>query len=260
MSANPDDLENQAVYLQSTAGDLLKRYKLLSTFSGAAQWDADAQALIRLFEKYHELLDLSRSQAEQSLRDVKAERGAMPFHRRIFSSRGQEKSISVKIKDFDKSLASLEKAIVDLQQLIDSTPSSKAEQKEMLASLNVEKKELTLEKRGVNEEMRQIRTKARQDMSAWTGVSGKYVGGVARYKRATIRSSKESSLSPLEVEKTGIEAQLIDIERQINFVSKFTGENPQEEGEVIRCAYCGRRVFPPSVCSGCGSDQTTRVI
>ncbi len=86
------------------------------------------------------------------------------------------------------------------------------------------------------------------------------MGDVARYKRATIRREKENSLSPLEAERNSIEAQLMDIERQINWVSKFKGENPQEESEVIRCTYCGRRVAPPSVCPGCGSDQTTRDI
>ena len=256
MDTSRDDLARQAKYLQATAYDLREQYENLTTFSEAAQFDSNAFALIQLFEKYHAVLHNFRSQAEQSLRETKAARDALPLHKRIFSSRGEEKSHRKNMEDFDKSISNLENTISLLQELIDSTPASKAEQKGMLQKFSITKKELTLEKRRVNEEMRNVRTAARQKMTNWTGVRGGTLGKVARYQRTAIRLDKESTLSPLEKERAIIERQQLEIEKQIIWVSKFVGDDPEGEHEIICCAYCGRRMDNERVCPGCGSTMT----
>jgi rubrerythrin len=84
------------------------------------------------------------------------------------------------------------------------------------------------------------------------------VGKFATYRRAGITMSKEKALSPLETKKADIENQLIEIEKQINRLNYIKiDEEGNEDLQVLRCSYCGRRVNPGEVCPGCGSDKTT---
>ncbi|MCJ7706002.1 MAG: hypothetical protein MUO38_00145 [Anaerolineales bacterium] len=128
----------------------------------------------------------------------------------------------------------------------------------MLAEFRLLKKEITTEKRSVSQAMREIRTKARQDITSWTGVRGGFVGSVARLDRMQIRHGKEAALAPHEGTRAALERQIVEVERSINWVSRFQGADPQAEEPALRCAYCGRRVSQNAVCPGCGSDKTTR--
>jgi hypothetical protein len=260
MALTLDHLGKQAASLQQTADELSSRFEKLTTFEEAARWDADAFAVVRLFEQYRDAVAGFRSSEQQALQEANAARGTLPFFKRLFASRRTEKSREANIKQADKGTASVETAISQLFELADRTPACKAEQKEMLSELRLLKKELTTEKRSVNEAMRIIRTQARQNMATWTGVQRGFTGSVARLERMQIRHQKEGALSPHEDAKAAIERQLIEMERRINWVSRFKGEDPREEQGVVRCAYCGRRVTAGSPCPGCGSDSTIRDI
>ena len=73
--------------------------------------------------------------------------------------------------------------------------------------------------------MRQIRTSARQARASLSGLRGGTIGKVASYQRAGITYSKESKLSPLESQKGKIEYELIEIEKKINRLNGFKGED-----------------------------------
>lgn len=258
MSTLPE-LSDQASRLQAHADELSHRYQTLGTYEEAARFDSDALAAIRLFERYKGDLEAFALSEESLLADAASARASLPFLKRLFASRADEKRHSSSIATARGGISSVETAIADLYELIDRTPSSKAEQKQMLAELRLLKKEVTTQKRSANEAMREIRTKARQDMASWTGVSGRgVVGSVARLERMSIRHGKEADLAPHETTKASLERQIIDLERRINWVDRFQGEDPGAEEPPLRCAYCGRRVTQNAVCPGCGSDKTTR--
>jgi flagellar motility protein MotE (MotC chaperone) len=258
MSATVENLSKQAMALQYATNEIATRFQSLSTFPEASQWDSDATALVSLYEQFKNALADFRLSEEEAIRQTHNVRNALPFFKRLFASRKQEKAHKSIIGQVEKGIKSTETAISQLLEWIDQTPSSKAEQKEMLGELRLLKKELMTEKRTVNESMRAIRTQARQNMSTWTGVQGKFIGSVARVERMQIRHQKESALTPHEDAKAAIERQIIACERRINWISKFTGEDPKPQEHVVRCAYCGRRVSSGKPCPGCGSDQTTR--
>jgi hypothetical protein len=258
MSPTLDEIEKQAAILQQTANELISRIPKMTLFEEAARWKADALALVGLFEQYQDSLAEFRATEEQALQEAKKVHEASSFFKRNFGSRKIEESHEGNIKDMDKGIESVEKSITVILDLVDETPISKDEQKEMLNELRLKKSELSTDKRSVDESMRVIRTQARQRMTGYTGVRGGLTGSIARYERSSIRRQKENALSPHENTKAALERRLIDIDRRINRIFRLTGEDFGEEKDVVRCAYCGRRVTPGLPCPGCGSDKTTQ--
>lgn len=255
---NLDTIAKSTKGIQGTIDELLTRFKNLSKFEEAAVWDGDAEAVLKLVEQYNERIRKFISSQEQALEELKSSRASQSFAKKMFASRKDEKSIETDLAAARKGIEENEETIDTLYELMDRTPSSKAEQAEMLKEFRQLKKELTTEKRAVNEEIRAIRAEARQKTTRMTGISGSgFMGSAARYSRASIRYQKESALRPNEDAKAAIERQLINIEKRINWVSRFSGDDPETRpDEILRCSYCGRRVEPNSVCPGCGSDRT----
>ncbi len=147
--------------------------------------------------------------------------------------------------------------IEKLQENIDSTPTSIAEQKEMLNELRYHKKELTLQKREINESIRQVNAQTRQEISKLTGISKGFVGDIARYSRMSVRYQKETANKSNEEAKSVINRQLQDIDKKILWVSRFKGNGNVLNQSILYCSYCGRRVKEGEPCRSCGSIQTT---
>jgi hypothetical protein len=210
-----------------------------------------------LFEQYQDRLTAYTAQEESALQEAQEKRNALPVFQRMMASKGAENTYQENICKVDKGITSVDKVIDGLMERIEKIPISRSEQKEMLRSLREYKKELALLKREANEIMRQTRIKSRQDMAKWTGINRGTLGTLARVQRSSIRHQKESRLAPMENSKTSIERELIEADRKIAWIERFTGKDTEIEVSVIRCAYCGRRVVPGELCPGCGSDRTT---
>jgi hypothetical protein len=253
MSTTLEDLARQAVSIKKTFDDLISRFETLNTFVEADRWDADAFAVVHLYERCREALNACRSYEQQAIQEEKKTRTAMPLMKRLFASRQGEEEHLKKIGQIDQRIASAGEAISQLLERIDRTPNSSTLQKEMLSDFRAQKMDLTTDKREVNEEMRLIHTKARQDSASLSGANAES----ARTKRMKIRQQEERALNPHEDARAAIERQLIDVERRINWVSRFAGVNPILEEKVLRCAYCGIRVMPGARCPACGSKSTT---
>lgn len=251
-----DELFSRSTLLVKRAKELFKTYEDLETFGDSTQWDIEASALIDLFkEEIIEVLDFKKSE-QQTWKELKDERESKSFLLRNFSSKKAEKEHEENIIEMDEVVTNINSTIENLQELIDSTPNSKAEQKEILDTLKFRKKELTLEKKEVNESIRQINTQARKEISKVSGLSRGFIGDVARYDRMSIRHQKESALRPNEDAKTAINRQLHDVEKKILWVSHFKGDGNLVEQSILLCSYCGRRVNPGEPCKSCGSIQS----
>ena len=255
MDTDWDTISKQASSLSNTANELIARYNVLDKFKDAMAWRNDTQAVITLFEQYKENLDQFISRQSQKLSELKFARASQPIFKKMFVSK-DEKKIEAEIDNSKKGVMSVDSAIESLRDLIDRIPLNKEEQAGMLKALREAKKDLTLEKRSVNAEMRGIRTEARQENANIVGQRGPG----SRYYRAAIVREREKILSPHEDTKAAIEQELIVIEKRINRISRFTGDDPQPQfiDVVFRCSYCGRRVETNSVCSGCGSDHVIK--
>jgi hypothetical protein len=93
-----------------------------------------------------------------------------------------------------------------------------------LKELNLERKELQLKKREINEQIRQIRTAARQKSA---NLPDKLIGafGGSKYRASTrrsIRYQKEAALSPHEDAKSAIEGEILNLEKDILWVERFS--------------------------------------
>jgi hypothetical protein len=255
-----DEIADKTPLLVGRYNELTSVFDLLSTFSEADQWDADASALIRLVtEEISDYLSFRESEIHL-LENILAARNSKSFAAKIFASKSEENSHKENIKKIDKAVNQLESLMENLNSLIDRTPNSKAEQKEMIDELKALKKELTLEKKEINEAIRQTNVEARKSMASVTGLRGGFVGDIARYKRISTRLEKEAALKPNEDAKAIINRKLLQIDKNINWVSKFKGDELPTinsiTNSILRCAYCGRAVIEGEICLGCGSTQT----
>ncbi len=251
-----DEIATRSNLLYSRYKELLSSFDNLESFSDAIQWDSDANSLIELFKvSIYDFLEFQKT-LQHELEKTISVRKSKSFFGRNFSSTKSEKEHRKSIIKMDEVVNSTESVIEKLQELIDRTPNSKADQKEMLNELKTLKKDLSLEKREINETIRQVNVEARKSISRVTGMRGGTLGSVARFHRVNVRYQKEAALRPNEDAKAGINRQLLQIEKDILWVSRFKGEEILITNNAVRCAYCGRRVFDGNPCQSCGSIQT----
>lgn len=112
---------------------------------------------------------------------------------------------------------------IKMLEAVDFTPNSKEEQAVLLKELRIRKKELQIQKREVAASMKAIRTEARQHSArAGTILGITYSAKVASSQRRSIRYTKEATLRPQEDEKAAVERQLLQVDRGIVGVERFS--------------------------------------
>ncbi|MGF1933298.1 MAG: hypothetical protein RM347_002705 [Nostoc sp. ChiQUE02] len=122
-----------------------------------------------------------------------------------------------------KHISVLENMAEKLQEAIDFTPNSSKEQKALLKELRHQKKELQLQKREVTANMKAIQANARsRNVYAGRGFLGIYNSKLAAYERRRIRYQKEADLNPSEDIKAAIERQIMQIDKDILWVERFS--------------------------------------
>ena len=266
--------------LQGNYSDLEQRFESLYRFEDAAQWDKDAQALIELNTKLEKEIKNYQDQQEKILIDIQQEKSKLTFLKRMTYSSSNEKENTHNIEVSKEQIENLMIAREAIIEMMDKTPVSKKEQQDMMKELIQIKKDLALEKRELNAKMKEIRADARRKnafpITDTTDILSSLVHGVkghTRIKRQIARMDKERQVKPHEDQASLIESQIIDIEKKINWVSKFEGKSNEPESiaheseplsvqinlqintETLRCSYCGRRVIQNEVCEGCGSTD-----
>jgi len=250
-----EDLDKRTPILQKSINELFQKHTALQSFRDAREWDNDSYAIIDLLQNFKNDWNVYRKEQENILEQLYQERKNRSFINKVLSTRSDENEVKKSIKQVDVEIASIDGIIEKLNVMMDKTPANKSEQKEIADVMKEVKKELTLQKREINENLRQTRANARQKTANWTGPNPGMLGSIARYQRTSIRMEKERALVPMENMKTFIETNLISLEKDLNWVMHFKGN--EQEGiiseYVRRCKYCGRRVNTDDLCLGCGA-------
>jgi hypothetical protein len=109
-----------------------------------------------------------------------------------------------------------------LQEAIDFTPNSPTEQKLLLKELRQRKKELQLQKREVAASAKQIREEARLKSVHAGRFLGIYNSKLASIERRSIRYRREALVAPNEDVKVSIDRQILQIDKDILWVERFT--------------------------------------
>jgi hypothetical protein len=258
-----EELNKHTAALQESVNELMQKHSGLQSFRDARDWDEDAKAVLDLLQQFRNDLSGYREEQAEALDKLQQERSQGSLFKKAFSSRSSENDVKDNIKGTDEAIKSIHDVTDKLSEMMDKTPASKSEQKEIADDLRQLKKDLALQKREINESLRAVRANARQKTAGWTGVHSGLLGSAARYQRATIRLDKERSLVPHENQKAFIENRLIALEKDLNWVLHFradasgtASQDPQTDigpEQIQRCSYCGRRVFSHDVCPGCGA-------
>jgi len=257
-----DEITNQTSNLQNLVNKLYQRHNALLNFFDAGEWDKTAQESIGLLQSFQNEINGYLKEQVSAYEELKQERNQTSFFKKVFSSRSIENEIKENIQKAEIEIRSYVTLIDELYEMMDKTPVSKSEQKEIADGLRQIKKDLTLQKREINEDLRQTRANARQKTTQWTGVNSGVLGSIARHQRITARLEKERSLIPLEDQKALIEKELITIEKDLNWVLHFRDNGSNNPPQIPQtninfektqsCPYCGRKATT-DVCLSCGA-------
>jgi lipopolysaccharide biosynthesis regulator YciM len=241
-------LEARALALRTSAVDLTTRFPSLATFREAAEWDGDALAVIRVFDKYRATVAEVLEMEQKALEQATLEREKGPFLRYLLQPRTAEKAHQDHILQLQQALITIEEAKERLFDRLDRAPSSRAEQRAMILELNRILHEMVQQPMAVPEAMRRVPTGAlatgepASEPGRWDRMRAHYEMEVGRRPR----KGKAASLSPR-----------VEIEQRLERVSRFAGEDPPPATAILRCAYCGARRSHGSPCPRCGMDLPT---
>lgn len=120
-------LERQALALRASAGELTARLPALATFRQSAEWNIDALAVIRVFEKYETTVAERLAREQKALEQAAAQRQKGPILSRVLEPRTAEKAHQPRILQLQQALKSIEEAKERLFDRTDRAPSSRAE-------------------------------------------------------------------------------------------------------------------------------------
>lgn len=248
-------MNHRAATIQANIDDLNARFERLRTYQEAAEWDRDAEAVVRALEGFRGYITEKKAGFLQALETQQAERKNLPTLKRLGKDT-EGGRLRKDIAGLEEGLASIDPAIEVVRTKADLTPTSPREQKALVAFLKTEKKELAIQKREITSNIRDAQSSHRRRVASVTGIRGSgVIGSVARLERVSARMERERSLAPLEDQRRILERQINDIDRRLAWFSAFSGSEP-EVPEILYCGYCGRRATKGVPCSGCGSVQT----
>jgi hypothetical protein len=195
----------EAILQKSKFPSLINEFQKLSTFSDVMKWDIRANLELKSLIDDIQLFDLEIDRQSKKLN------GHRIVNKHIIEKH-QTKYRTVMIDMAEK-----------LQEAIDFTPNSLTEQKLLLKELRQRKKELQLQKREVTASAKQIRREARIKISHAGRVLGIiYNSKLAASERRRIRYTKEAALLPHEELMSSIERQILQIDKDIFWVERFT--------------------------------------
>ena len=205
-----------------TAQDLVSSYASIATISGAVQWCTTAEQSIGELESFASKTKAEADELTRLALGQRVESKEKSFFGRFFKSADEKKTHS-SIESLQGLVSASQKLAEQLQELVDITPKTKEEQISLIKELKISKKDLQLQKKEIAAEMKGIRTDARQkSASAATSLTTLLVGQkYTAAERRSIRQSKERALAPHEDAKSGIERQILAVEKEILRLEAF---------------------------------------
>ncbi|AFZ57146.1 hypothetical protein H6G54_09985 [Anabaena cylindrica FACHB-243] len=191
-------IQLEKLKIESNYMEMMCDFKNLSTFQQVEEWDKKAQA------KIEELINIANNLETEVTQNNKI----LDY-------------LIMGIKE--QYIVFLASIVEKLQEFIDFTPNSPKEQKILLKELKQQKKELQLQKRELIANMRSIQADSRsRSIYAGRDFLGIYNSKLAAHERRRIRYQKEKALRPSEDMKVAIDRQILQIDKDIIWVEKFS--------------------------------------
>jgi len=178
---------------------LMNKFRNISTFSEVVEWDKEAEVVIAEIVDKIKLLDTV-----------------------VLQYSNVNNSTQTKFKQKYQEI--LENMALKLQESIDFTPNNSDEQKALIKELSFTKKDLQLQKKEVTATMKNVneRARSRSVRAGNNNFLGVYNSKMAASERRNIRYQRDAQLRPNEVIKAAIERQILQIEKDILWVKRFT--------------------------------------
>lgn len=194
--------------------ELLTGMLSLSTFADAKEWGERTLPELSRLKGIIRDMDAEIANDTQSLEKLKYERSKKMLGGLLGSSR-EEKDLAQQIEDRKTAKASLNKAVNQLQDMLDFTPRSHEEKQVLLAELRQRKRKLQEEKREITQVVRSPRLNKPQEAVVDT------VFDIAARERRQARYNREAQLKPGETTLAALTRQIEQAESDIQWVEKF---------------------------------------
>lgn len=200
-------------------------FEHLRTFDDVHRWDHAALQVAT--ELDHAMAHFKWQYGDLALQADRSAQAhaALPFFRRIFSSRKHEHVLRVQASQALATANHLGAMMNDLLECIDYSPNDERERKALLKELRAERKELQLAKRGIAAQKRAIHRAAKEQSADAGRILFFYDSKVAASERRAIRRQRYASLAPVEDQGLAIEYQMRDLDRRIMWVERFGADD-----------------------------------
>ena len=195
----------------------LTRHARVSSLASAAEWRGVAENACNLLGHDIDAARIQLAGLERHRDPLRQAAREKSFWGRFFKST-EEKANLAALRSCQQAISTCQSLGNAIQEKIDTTPTTKAEQVQLVKELKAQKKELQLQKREVAAEMKNIRTAARQKSSGVATGFFAMAGDtkVTAIERREILRAKERALKPGEDAKVKLERLILAVEREIN--------------------------------------------
>jgi len=195
--------------------ELLSAMFSLATFADAKGWGEQATTEIERLKALLREMDVEIANDAQTLEKLKYERSKKMLGGLLGSSK-EEKELAQRLEDRKSSKVSLNKAINQLQDMMDFTPRSPEEKEVLLAELRQRKRRLQEEKREITQVVRGPRMNKPQEAALVD-----HVFDIAARERRKARYDREAQLKAGETTIAALTRQIEQAERDLQWVEKF---------------------------------------
>lgn len=204
----------QNLKLDNLFAALLDEAKKLSTFAEVKDWGIKAAAEIERVAGLLRALDLEIARQAQELERIKFEQTKKPLVGRLFGgASSEEKEVAQRIEAYRKSKTELAELSLQTQDLIDFTPASAEQQKNLQQDLRQRKREIQEKKREITTVIRSARPAAPKTTDN--------VFDAETLKRRKARYTKSNQVLPHETMDDATKRQIQQVEQDIAWAEKF---------------------------------------
>jgi predicted Fe-S protein YdhL (DUF1289 family) len=202
-------------YDTTNASLLATVIKNMRSFDEIAEWNNKATAEVNVMHSILRAIEEKQQKVNRILSQEQQEHETKAFVPKLFSGRKEQKRWLAEQSRLAREKAHIESLIDQFESLIDFTPDSPDELKEVIEECKKQKMELLTEKKAVNAQMSSIRVEARQQ------TANTNYGNYGKGDRRRIRLNKESALRPQESQKTAIERQVTKLDQIISWLGRI---------------------------------------
>ncbi len=205
---------NENLNLETRLEELAAKLQKAETFAEAAAWGNRAREEIERIQGLMRALDLKIAREAHELELLKLENAKKSLVGRLFGGASpEEKELAEKIENYRQAKVELTRAIQQLQEYMDFTPTSAEQQRKLLQELRLRRRQIQEQKREITTVLGTARPGAPKPADE--------TFDPASVSRRKARYARDSQVLPRETMEEATQRQLEQNARDIQWAERF---------------------------------------